>query len=170
MGAGHNLAQLLPLLQNIPAVPGRLELVYTKLGKKAVVDYAHTPDALEKALTILRPYTLGKLLVVMGCGGDRDKGKRPQMGEIAARFADMVIVTDDNPRTEDAATIRNEVLTGCPQALNIAGRRVAIELALSQAQAGDLVLIAGKGHEKFQLIGSEKLLFDDTAVVREYPK
>jgi UDP-N-acetylmuramoyl-L-alanyl-D-glutamate--2,6-diaminopimelate ligase len=131
------------------------------------VDYAHTPDALENALKALRPHTSGKLHVVFGCGGDRDKGKRPQMGKIAAQLADNVIVTDDNPRTEKPEVIRKEILVACPNATEIADRTTAIKTAKSAMKQGDILLIAGKGHEKYQIYGLEKQHFDDVEIAKK---
>jgi UDP-N-acetylmuramoyl-L-alanyl-D-glutamate--2,6-diaminopimelate ligase len=151
-------------LERLQSVRGRLEYAASlKNGAAIYVDYAHTPDGLETMLKAVRPHTEGKLHVVFGCGGDRDRGKRPMMGEIAARLADVAIVTDDNPRTEDAAFIRSEVMQGCPQAIEIAGRREAIKQAVAGLGAGDLLVIAGKGHEQGQIVGTEVLPFDDVS-------
>jgi UDP-N-acetylmuramoyl-L-alanyl-D-glutamate--2,6-diaminopimelate ligase len=125
------------------------------------VDYAHTPDAVETVLRALRPHTAGALWIVLGCGGDRDPGKRPLMGAAAKAFADRVIVTDDNPRTEDAAAIRLAVLQGAAGAQEIGDRALAIDAAVSGAQAGDVVVIAGKGHETGQIVGREVKPFND---------
>lgn len=151
-------------------VPGRLERVPTDRGFHVVVDYAHKPDAVEAALRTLRPLTDGKVIVVLGAGGDRDTGKRPVMGEIAARLADLFIVTDDNPRTEDPAAIRAAVLAGAvgpAEVREIGDRREAIRTALSEAARGDIVLVAGKGHETGQEIDGVVHPFDDREVVRE---
>jgi UDP-N-acetylmuramoyl-L-alanyl-D-glutamate--2,6-diaminopimelate ligase len=150
-------------LSKLKPVEGRMQFA----ADGVYVDYAHTPDALENALKSLRPHTHGKLHVVFGCGGDRDKGKRPQMGKIAADLADSVYVTDDNPRTENASEIRASIIAACPAAHEIADRKKAIEVALNARAKGDIVLIAGKGHEKYQIIGTEKHYFDDIAVVKE---
>jgi UDP-N-acetylmuramoyl-L-alanyl-D-glutamate--2,6-diaminopimelate ligase len=131
-----------------------------------IVDYAHTPDALQTALTALRPFTSGQLIVIFGCGGDRDPGKRPQMGAIAEQLADTVIVTDDNPRSEDPATIRRAVLAAAPKAREIGDRAEAIRAAIKMLRPGDLLLVAGKGHERGQIIGDKVLPFDDVAIVR----
>jgi UDP-N-acetylmuramoyl-L-alanyl-D-glutamate--2,6-diaminopimelate ligase len=155
------------------AIPGRMEKVATALPGNVIVDYAHTPQALQRALSALRPLTAGKLHCVVGCGGDRDRGKRPMMGAIAETHADTVIVTDDNPRSEDPAAIVAEILDGMQQperALVRQPRELAIRSALQQAKAGDCVLIAGKGHEPWQLVGERRLAFDDRAVVRELAK
>jgi UDP-N-acetylmuramoyl-L-alanyl-D-glutamate--2,6-diaminopimelate ligase len=135
-------------------------------GAAVYVDYAHTPDALERLLTALRPHTTGKLHIVFGAGGDRDRGKRPLMGEVASRLADLTIVTDDNPRGEDPAAIRTAILAGCPQARNIGDRARAIELALNELRAGDVLVVAGKGHEQGQIVGAAVLPFDDASVIR----
>lgn len=154
-------------LAHLEGVPGRLEMVGTHNGASVVVDYAHTPDALETVISALRPHVSGKLVLVFGCGGDRDAGKRPQMGEIAARLADLAILTDDNPRSEDPAEIRRQVLVGCEgqqtarPVQNIGDRRHAIAAAIASLEAGDVLLIAGKGHESGQTIGARELPFDD---------
>ncbi|GAB6051609.1 UDP-N-acetylmuramoyl-L-alanyl-D-glutamate--2,6-diaminopimelate ligase [Magnetospira thiophila] len=164
-GAHPRLAtEALAFLQG---VPGRLQRVAaTAQGAPVFVDYAHTPDALETVLAALRPHATGRLFVVFGCGGDRDQGKRPLMGAIAERLADRVIVTDDNPRSEVPATIRAEILAACPKALEVGDRAAAIAQALAELGTGDLLLIAGKGHEQGQIIGKDVLPFDDSNVVR----
>ena len=131
------------------------------------VDYSHKPVALESALASLRPYAKAKLRVVFGAGGDRDKGKRPMMGEVAQRMADHVIVTDDNPRTEDPATIRSEILAAAPGATEIGDRKAAIFAAVQALQPGDVLLVAGKGHEDYQIVGTTKHHFSDHEVVAE---
>ncbi|MBE7323230.1 UDP-N-acetylmuramoyl-L-alanyl-D-glutamate--2,6-diaminopimelate ligase [Nocardioides sp. Y6] len=152
-------------------VPGRLERIDAGQDFTVVVDYAHKPDAVEATLRTLRPLTSGRLLVVLGAGGDRDRGKRPVMGEIAARLADVVVVTDDNPRSEDPAAIRAEVLSGTTDAaaevMEIGDRRAAIAAALRLAGPGDVVLVAGKGHETGQEVAGVVTPFDDRQVVRE---
>jgi len=156
-------------------VPGRLEQVHAGQDYLAVVDYAHKPDAVTAALTALRPLTRGRLVVVLGAGGDRDHGKRPLMGEIAARLADVLVVTDDNPRTEDPAAIRAAVLAGAAsvpeqqraQVHECGDRREAIRLAVASAAAGDTVVVAGKGHETGQEVDGGVLPFDDREVLRE---
>jgi UDP-N-acetylmuramoyl-L-alanyl-D-glutamate--2,6-diaminopimelate ligase len=156
-------------LAELERVPGRME--HVRGGAiDVVVDYAHTPDALENALRSLRETTRGKLFVVFGCGGDRDRGKRPEMGAVAARLADRVIVTSDNPRSEDPGTIAAEIVAGSgPQSTVVVelDRRRAIQRAVSEAGAGDVVLVAGKGHEAYQLVGERVLDFDDVAVARD---
>ena len=153
-------------LEALQGVPGRLELAGETRGAAIFIDYAHKPDALASALAALRPFASGRLTVVFGAGGDRDAGKRPLMGEIAARDADSVIVTDDNPRSEDPAAIRAQILAAAPGAREIGDRRLAIETAISEAGAGDVVLIAGKGHETGQIVGDRTLPFSDHEVVR----
>ena len=153
-------------------VRGRLErAAICRSGAPVYVDYAHTPDALEAAIAALRPHAKGRLIVVFGAGGDRDRGKRPEMGRVAATHADLAIVTDDNPRGEDPAAIRAEVLAGCPDAREIGDRREAIAAAVAEAGADDVVLVAGKGHEQGQIIGSGEavrvLPFDDVTVARQ---
>lgn len=162
IAAGGEEALVLHALESLKGAKGRLELVgVAKNGASVFVDYAHTPDALENAIEALRPYVNGKLAVVLGCGGDRDKGKRPIMGEIAARLADLVIVTDDNPRGEDASTIRKEIMRAAPDAQEIGNRAAAIAAAVNALNAGDVLLVAGKGHEEGQIIGAETLPFSD---------
>jgi UDP-N-acetylmuramoyl-L-alanyl-D-glutamate--2,6-diaminopimelate ligase len=148
-------------LESLKGAKGRLELVGQHNGAAIFIDYSHKPVALETALAALRPYAQNRLSVVFGCGGDRDKGKRPMMGAIAVQNADQVIVTDDNPRTEEAATIRAEVLAGAPGAREIGGRGEAIAQAVAELQPGDVLLIAGKGHEDYQIIGTTKHHFSD---------
>ena len=149
-------------LERLRGARGRMELVgRARPGAAVFVDYAHTPDALRQALAALRPYVKGRLVVVFGAGGDRDAGKRPQMGAVAAELADVVIVTDDNPRSEDPAEIRAQVLAGCPQAREIGDRAEAIAAAISMLRAGDILLVAGKGHETGQIVGDEVLAFSD---------
>jgi UDP-N-acetylmuramoyl-L-alanyl-D-glutamate--2,6-diaminopimelate ligase len=160
-------ADALDRLAMLRGVRGRMELAARLPNGAAVyVDYAHTPDALERLLTALRPHTQGRLHVVFGAGGDRDRGKRPLMGAAAARWADVAIVTDDNPRSEDPAAIRAAVLAGCPDGREVGGREAAIEAALNGLAAGDVLVVAGKGHEQGQTIGSAVIPFDDVAVVR----
>ena len=154
-------------LGSLRGVRGRLELAARLPNGAAVyVDYAHTPDALERLLTALRPHTTGRLHVVFGAGGDRDRGKRPLMGATAARFADVAIVTDDNPRSEDPATIRAAVLAACPGGRDGGDREGAIAAALNGLGPGDVLAVAGKGHEQGQTIGDTVVPFDDVSVVR----
>jgi UDP-N-acetylmuramoyl-L-alanyl-D-glutamate--2,6-diaminopimelate ligase len=161
-------------LAGVSAVPGRFEQVRAGQPFLVVVDYAHTPDALERVLTTARKITRGRLGVVFGCGGDRDRGKRPIMGEIAARLADRVWVTSDNPRSERPEAIVDEVVVGvarvdggADRAVREPDRRRAIHAALDWAGADDTVVIAGKGHETYQIVGADVLDFDDRAVARE---
>jgi UDP-N-acetylmuramoyl-L-alanyl-D-glutamate--2,6-diaminopimelate ligase len=155
-------------LTGLTGVPGRLQFVADHEGGGAiVVDYAHTPDALATVLTALRPHARGHLAVLFGCGGDRDAGKRPLMGEVATCLADRVYVTDDNPRTEAPAEIRRAILAAAPNAIEIGDRREAIATAIAELETGDLLVIAGKGHETGQIIGTETYPFDDAAIARE---
>jgi len=167
IATGGDPVQTIRSLERLEPVPGRLQLAgRTPDGAAVYVDYAHTPDALRTLLETLRPYTKGKLHLVFGCGGDRDKGKRPMMGEIAQRLADSVIVTDDNPRGEDAAQIRREILAGCPGAREIADRQDAIDAAVGALRPGDVLVLAGKGHEQGQIVGPAVLPFDDVDAAR----
>jgi UDP-N-acetylmuramoyl-L-alanyl-D-glutamate--2,6-diaminopimelate ligase len=168
MATGGDPDTTLANLQRVAPVRGRLErAAITKAGAPVYVDYAHTPDALEAAIAALRPHTAGRLITVFGAGGDRDTGKRPLMGEVAARLSDRAIVTDDNPRSEDPALIRRDVMAGAVGAIEIGGRREAIAAAVAEAEDGDIVLIAGKGHEQGQIVGELVLPFDDVTVARE---
>lgn len=168
---GANISEVLNAVEKIAPVDGRLNFAGKHPnGAMIYVDYAHKPQALELILKDMRPYCKGRLHVVFGCGGDRDKDKRPIMGRIAHDYADVVIITDDNPRTEDAASIRQQVLSGCDAALEIGDRRHAIEHAIQQLNPTDILVIAGKGHEKYQLIGTGKVPFDDMQVVSNYLK
>ena len=162
IGSGLDIGEVFGSLSRLKTVRGRMELAATRLnGASVFVDYAHTPDALKTALTNLRPHVMGRLLVVFGAGGDRDAGKRPLMGEAAAEHADVVYVTDDNPRTEDPSAIRAEVMEGCPNANEFGDRAEAILAAVDALGAGDTLLIAGKGHETGQTIGNDVFPFDD---------
>jgi UDP-N-acetylmuramoyl-L-alanyl-D-glutamate--2,6-diaminopimelate ligase len=152
-------------LGKLKGAKGRLELVGETGGASIFVDYAHKPDALAKALDALRPYASGRLAVVFGAGGDRDPGKRPMMGRIAAEKADRVIVTDDNPRSEQAAAIRGAILQASPGAVEIGDRGEAIRAAIAGLRNGDVLLIAGKGHETGQIIGNKVLPFSDHETV-----
>jgi UDP-N-acetylmuramoyl-L-alanyl-D-glutamate--2,6-diaminopimelate ligase len=168
IATGGSVAQTLSDLSRLQPVRGRLErAVITKVGAPVYVDYAHTPDALEAAIAALKPHTKGRLIIVFGAGGDRDTGKRAPMGQAATAGADVVIVTDDNPRSEDAAAIRAQVLEGAPGAIEIGGRREAIRAAIDMAGSEDIVLVAGKGHEQGQIVGDMVLPFDDVSVARE---
>jgi UDP-N-acetylmuramoyl-L-alanyl-D-glutamate--2,6-diaminopimelate ligase len=153
-----------------PQVPGRFEVVTTDEPFQVVVDYAHTPDGIEQVLRAARAVTTGRVLVVLGAGGDRDWEKRPMMGEAAARHADVVVVTSDNPRTEDPQAIADAVAAGAAGHRDLRvelDRRAAIELALAEVRAGDIVVVAGKGHETTQTVGDRALPFDDREVVRQ---
>ena len=155
-------------LESLKGASGRLELVgRTSHGAPIYVDYAHTPDALENALQALRPLVTGKLIVVFGCGGDRDRGKRPLMGAVAQSHADHIIITDDNPRNEDAGLIRQEILAAAPSAIEIGDREAAIFSAVQNLSADDVLLVAGKGHETGQIIGHEVRAFRDHDVVQK---
>lgn len=161
------MADVFARLPSLTGVRGRMELAaILPNGATAYVDYAHTPDALERLLTALRPHTAGRLIVVFGAGGDRDRGKRPPMGQAAARLADIAIVTDDNPRSEDPASIRAAILSACPDATEIGDRARAIEAGLNLLRAGDVLAVAGKGHEQGQIVGSVVAPFDDASVIR----
>ena len=166
LATGGEETLVMHALESLQGAKGRLDLVgKSRTGASIFVDYAHTPDALENAITALRPYTDGKLVVVFGCGGDRDKGKRPQMGAIAAKYADRVIVTDDNPRSEDPKVIRAEILAACPGAEEIGDRAKAIVVGVDELAAGDVLLVAGKGHEEGQTTGSKVIPFSDHQAV-----
>ena len=161
IATGSEPARVFAALENLQGAPGRLEFVGERNGAPVFVDYAHKPDALAKALEALRPYTKRKLVVVFGAGGDRDAGKRPLMGAIAAENADTVIVTDDNPRSENPASIRAAIMAAAKGATDIADRNEAIRTAVAGLQAGDALLIAGKGHETGQIVGDQVLPFSD---------
>jgi UDP-N-acetylmuramoyl-L-alanyl-D-glutamate--2,6-diaminopimelate ligase len=168
IATGGDVATTLGILARVQPVRGRLErAVITRTGAPVYVDYAHTPDALEAAIAALRPHAKGRIILAFGAGGDRDMGKRSEMGAIAVRDADYVIVTDDNPRTEDPAAIRAAILEHAPCAFEIGGRRMAIAAAIAEAGPDDIVLIAGKGHEQGQIVGDQILPFDDVQVARE---
>jgi UDP-N-acetylmuramoyl-L-alanyl-D-glutamate--2,6-diaminopimelate ligase len=167
LGLGMSLTQVAARLSTAPQVPGRMELL-SETPCVVLRDYAHTPDALARALATLRPLTGGRLVVVFGCGGDRDKGKRPIMGRIAAEGSDVALVTSDNPRTEDPAAIIDDIEQGMGGVahLRIVDRLEAIHTALGQARKGDTILLAGKGHETYQILGTEKVPFDEREIVR----
>lgn len=167
IACGEDPAAATECLAHLQGVPGRLEQVGAHGDGAAVyVDYAHTPDALENVLTALRPHAGGKLAVVFGCGGDRDSGKRSEMGAVARRLADRITVTDDNPRSEDPAAIRRAVMAGCPGAREIGDRAGAIRDAIAALGPGDVLVIAGKGHEQGQIVGAETRPFDDREEAR----
>lgn len=168
IATGGDVAQTLADCARLQPVRGRLErAVIAANGAPVYVDYAHTPDALEAAIAALKPHTEGRLILVFGAGGDRDPGKRELMGQVAAAGADVAIVTDDNPRTEEPAEIRRAILKGAPEATEIGDRRAAIAAAIAMAAPNDIVLVAGKGHEQGQIVGEMVLPFDDVAVARE---
>ena len=168
LATGSKWDDTLSAMGRVSPVRGRLErAVISRVGAPVYVDYAHTPDALEAAIAALKPHVKGKLITVFGAGGDRDTGKRAPMGAVAARMSDVAIVTDDNPRTEDPAKIRDEVMEGAIGATEIGDRRAAIAEAIKLAGPGDIVLVAGKGHETGQVIGDRVLPFDDALVARE---
>ncbi len=168
---GLDLRQMADALPNFTGVPGRMEQVQVRSDQdiSVIVDYAHTPDSLENMLKAARPFILGQMICVFGCGGDRDRTKRPKMGNIAATLADQAIVTSDNPRTEDPDRILQDVVAGIPKSVNavvVSDRATAIRTAILQAKPGDGVLIAGKGHEDYQILGTEKIHFDDREQAR----
>jgi UDP-N-acetylmuramoyl-L-alanyl-D-glutamate--2,6-diaminopimelate ligase len=168
LATGGTWDSIFSAMQRVAPVRGRLErAVISRAGVPVYIDYAHTPDALEAAIAALRPHVEGRLITVFGAGGDRDQGKRPEMGAVATRMSDMVIVTDDNPRSEDPAAIRSAIMAGAPGATEVGGRREAIAEAIRIARDGDIVLVAGKGHETGQIIGDRVLPFDDALVARE---
>jgi len=166
---GFETGEVLEALSGLPGAPGRFENVATPLPFDTVVDYAHTDDALRKLLEATRPMTEGRLWVVFGCGGERDRAKRPLMGDVATRLADRVVLTSDNPRGEDPLAIIREIQLGAKKEGTIieADRRRAIEVALSNASAGDVVVVAGKGHEPYQVVADQVIEFDDRDVIRE---
>ena len=171
LGLGRPLGEIAERLAESPQVPGRMEVI-SDTPCVVLRDYAHTPDALERALATLRPLTRGRLIAVFGCGGDRDKGKRPLMGEVAARGSDLAIATSDNPRTEDPEAILDDIETGMRGAPHwrITDRLAAIHAALAEARAGDTVLLAGKGHETYQILGTRKVAFDEREIVLQAVK
>ena len=168
---GLKLEQIVSAIAQFPGVPGRMERVQVSEEQDigVIVDYAHTPDSLENLLTAARPFVQGRMICVFGCGGDRDRTKRPQMGEIAARLSDWAIVTSDNPRTEAPQQILQDILEGIPDGIEplvLGDRAEAIHRAIAAANPGDTVLIAGKGHEDYQILGTEKIHFDDREQAR----
>ncbi len=166
IACGEDTERVIGCLHKLTGVPGRMELAGTVNGGSVYIDYAHTPDALENVLNAMRPHTTGQLIAVFGCGGDRDRGKRPMMGYLATDLADIVIVTDDNPRSETPDTIRREILAAARGARDIDNRETAIREAVSMLSDGDILVIAGKGHETGQIIGDEVRPFDDLIVAR----
>ncbi|MBY0225786.1 MAG: UDP-N-acetylmuramoyl-L-alanyl-D-glutamate--2,6-diaminopimelate ligase [Hyphomicrobium sp.] len=167
IATGEEVERVFAALPGLKGVKGRLEIIGRRNGGLGVVDYAHKPEALAAALEACRPFATGRLICVFGCGGDRDRGKRPIMGRIAVEKSDVVIVTDDNPRTETAPAIRAEVLSGAKGAIEIGDRAEAIRTAVAMMQPGDVVLVAGKGHETGQIVGDTVLPFSDHDVLAE---
>jgi UDP-N-acetylmuramoyl-L-alanyl-D-glutamate--2,6-diaminopimelate ligase len=167
IASGETPERVLAALEKISGAEGRLQRIPGSGRGEVYVDYAHTPDGLETVLKALRPHATGRLIVVFGAGGDRDRAKRPMMGEIAGRLADVAIVTDDNPRSEDPAAIRKAVKAGCPSAREIGDRRAAIREAIDMMGEGDVVIIAGKGHEQGQIVGGVTHPFDDATEAAE---
>ncbi len=167
-----DLQMIAAAIPEFEGVPGRMERVQIDSNQdvSVIVDYAHTPDSLENLLKASRPFIPGKMICVFGCGGDRDKTKRPKMGKIAGEKADLAVVTSDNPRTEDPEAILQDVLTGIPDTVEpivIGDRATAIRTAIVEAKSGDGILLAGKGHEDYQILGTEKIHFDDREHARE---
>lgn len=168
LAEGVAIQELLPIMAQLQPVPGRMQrLESTATQPQVVVDYAHTPDALEQALKALRQHTSGRLWCVFGCGGNRDQGKRALMGEVAIRLADEVVVTDDNPRDESPTLIRSQILAAARGATEVADRAVAIQQAVNQAAAGDVILLAGKGHETWQEVAGQRHPFEDVKQARQ---
>lgn len=168
IASGGDPRQVFDHMARLQPVRGRLErAVITRAGAPVYVDYAHTPDGLKAAIEALRPHVTGKLITLFGAGGDRDTGKRPEMGKVASDLSDVVIVTDDNPRSEDPASIRSAIMAAAGGATEIDGRREAIAAAVAMAGANDIILLAGKGHEQGQIVGDRVLPFDDVQVARE---
>jgi UDP-N-acetylmuramoyl-L-alanyl-D-glutamate--2,6-diaminopimelate ligase len=177
LSQGIDFSTVVAALESMPGVPGRFEQVKCGQDFAVIVDYAHTPDGLENILRTAREFATGRIILVFGCGGDRDRTKRPLMGRLAMEYADKVFITSDNPRTEDPGTIISEIEAGANEVLAAKGsyclnpdRRQAIYAALEKARPGDVVLIAGKGHETYQILGHETIHFDDREVVRDYFK
>ncbi len=172
LGLGHSIDDITKALPNITTVKGRAELVEVPRSFRVMIDYAHTPDGLLNILNCVREITRGRVITVFGCGGDRDRTKRAEMGEIAGQYSDIAVVTSDNPRTENPLLIINDILCGMEKSKAriavIENRRQAIEFALSKAKKGDTVLLAGKGHETYQIIGTEKIPFDEREIVKDY--
>lgn len=168
IATGGDIHTYTPLLAQLSCVPGRIDQAgTTKNNVPVYVDYAHTPDALYTILKNIRPHTEKRIILVFGCGGNRDQGKRPMMGKIAEEHADITIITDDNPRFENPEDIRNEIIKACPKAYNIASRKEAIQKAIDLAEKGDLILVAGKGHERYQIIKDVSHPFSDHDVIKE---
>ncbi len=171
LSLGETPENVFNAMNSLAPVKGRMEhLGQTKTGAHVFVDYAHTPDGLDVLLRAIRPHAPGRIILVFGCGGDRDKTKRPKMGAIGAKYADIVIVTDDNPRSEQPETIRGEILNAVPNGKEIGDRKLAIETAIDMAKQGDAVIIAGKGHETGQIVGDKVLPFSDQETAWDYLK
>ncbi len=172
LSAGYSFEEVIKGLNQIPKVAGRAEVITEGLPYSVMLDYAHTPDALENILTTIRGYAKGRIVTLFGCGGDRDKTKRPKMAEVVAKYSDFAIVTSDNPRTEDPAAIIRDILVGLegtemPYAV-IENRKEAIGYAIQNARPDDLILLAGKGHEDYQILGKTKIHFDEKEIVKEF--
>jgi len=171
---GFDISEIAPSLQSYEGVKGRAEVVPTGHDYTVLIDYAHTPDALKNIINTVRGFSKGRVITLFGCGGDRDKAKRPLMGQIATELSDSVVITSDNPRTEDPSTIINEILSGiddtCTNYTVIENRQEAIKHALDDLKQDDVLIIAGKGHETYQIVGNEKIHFDDREVVAEFVK
>ena len=170
-----DINKLIKILENVKNAEGRMEYIASKKnGASIYIDFAHKPDALRQVLETMREHISydkeARIVVLFGCGGDRDKTKRPVMGKIANDLADVVFITDDNVRTENPKTIRDEIMVGCPNAFNIGDRKIAIQKAIDFLQPKDILILAGKGHEKYTIIGKEILPFDEFEIVREYLK
>jgi len=167
---GLELPQVMQALEDSEGVKGRMEVVPTDTPYTIIIDYAHSPDGLENILTALRETTAGRLITVFGCGGERDRGKRPIMGKIAAEYSDIVVVTSDNPRSEDPDAIIAEILEGMPKRAHVfvlPDRRLAIAQALKKAREGDVVILAGKGQETYQVLATGKIHMDEREIVQE---
>ena len=169
---GFDIEQISTLVSQLKPISGRAEIVKIQKNYTIMIDYAHTPDGLQNILSSLRETTAGRIILVFGCGGDRDKSKRAQMGKIAGEYANYVVVTSDNPRTENPLLIINDILYGMEKTKAriavIENRHQAIEFALKKAKKGDVVLLAGKGHEKYQIVGENKIPFDEKEIIYEY--
>jgi UDP-N-acetylmuramoyl-L-alanyl-D-glutamate--2,6-diaminopimelate ligase len=169
---GLEIEDMAEALKSYPGVKGRVEVVPTGRDFTVIIDYAHTPDALEKVIGTFKELNTGRVVTLFGCGGDRDRAKRPRMGEIAARLSDFVIITSDNPRTEEPGKIIDDILSGMKGTATpyivIENRREAIGWALQNAQPGDIIILAGKGHETYQIIGREKHHFDEREIVGDF--
>jgi UDP-N-acetylmuramoyl-L-alanyl-D-glutamate--2,6-diaminopimelate ligase len=163
--SGLSIEKITEGLENLQPINGRLELAAEFRSARIYIDYAHTPDALQNAISSLRNYTKNRIITVFGCGGNRDQQKRILMGQVAKKFSDVVVVTDDNPRDEDPGQIRKMILEGCPNAIEIENRKTAIEFAIKMLSDGDTLLVAGKGHETYQLIGKDLIDSSDREII-----